>query len=158
LVLSITACLQLGQPLRGLVGVALLEVGQALELATASRPRSNAPARSRWRPDALRIEEGIDADDRVGAVVLLVLVVERLFLDLAALVAGFHGAEHAAAGAMASNSLSTASSTRSVSSSMMKAPWLGFSFLARPHSRLMISWMAMARRTDSSVGVVIASS
>ena len=39
---------------------------------------------------------------------------------------------------------------------MMKAPWLGFSFLARPHSRLMISWIAIARRTDSSVGVVIA--
>ena len=41
---------------------------------------------------------------------------------------------------------------------MMKLPWLGFSFLARPHSRLMMSWIAIARRTDSSVGVVIASS
>ena len=41
---------------------------------------------------------------------------------------------------------------------MMKAPWLGFSFLARPHSRLMISWIAMALRTLSSVGVVMASS
>ena len=28
--------------------------------------------------------------------------------------------------------------TNSVSSSMMKAPWPGFSFLPRPHSRLMI--------------------
>ena len=41
---------------------------------------------------------------------------------------------------------------------MMKAPWFGFSFFASPHSRLMISWIAIARRTLSSVGVVIASS
>ena len=41
---------------------------------------------------------------------------------------------------------------------MMKAPWFGFSFFASPHSRLMTNWMAMARRTDSSLGVVIASS
>ena len=41
---------------------------------------------------------------------------------------------------------------------MTKAPWFGFSFLASPHSRLMISWIAIARRTLSSVGVVIASS
>jgi len=41
---------------------------------------------------------------------------------------------------------------------MMNAPWFGFSFLPRPHSRLMIIWMAIARRTLSSVGVVIASS
>ncbi len=57
-----------------------------------------------------------------------------------------------------SNSPSTASSTRSVNSSMMKLPWLGFSLRASPHSRLMMSWIAMARRTDSSVGVVTASS
>jgi hypothetical protein len=30
--------------------------------------------------------------------------------------------------------------------------------LRQPHSRLMISWIAIARRTLSSVGVVIASS
>ena len=41
---------------------------------------------------------------------------------------------------------------------MMKLPWFGFSFLPRPHSRLMMSWIAIARRTLSSVGVVIASS
>jgi len=41
--------------------------------------------------------------------------------------------------AIFSNSASTASSSNSVNSSMMKAPWLGFSFLAKPHSRLMIS-------------------
>ena len=34
---------------------------------------------------AVRVVEGVDADDGVGAVVLLVLVVHRLFLDLAAL-------------------------------------------------------------------------
>ena len=43
------------------------------------------------------IAEGVDADDRIGPVVLLVLVVERLLLDLASLVAGLHRAEHAAA-------------------------------------------------------------
>jgi hypothetical protein len=41
---------------------------------------------------------------------------------------------------------------------MMKEPCSGFSFLARPSSLLMMSWMAMARRTLSSVGVVMASS
>ncbi len=41
---------------------------------------------------------------------------------------------------------------------MTNEPWLGFSFLPRPHSLLMIIWIAIARRTDSSVGVVIASS
>jgi len=41
---------------------------------------------------------------------------------------------------------------------MMNTPWFGFSFFARPHSLLMMSWIAIARRTDSSVGVVIASS
>ena len=34
---------------------------------------------------------------------------------------------------------------------MMKAPWFGFSFLARPHSLLMISWMASARRTAQAL-------
>jgi hypothetical protein len=38
-----------------------------------------------------------------------------------------------------------------------EAPCNGFSFFARPSSLLIMSWMAV-RRTDSSVGVVIASS
>src|SRR3546814_7235068 len=42
-------------------------------------------------------QEGIDADQRQRPIVLLVLVVHRLFLDLAALVHGVHGAEDAAA-------------------------------------------------------------
>jgi hypothetical protein len=42
-------------------------------------------------------KEGIDADDRQAPVVLLVLVVQRLLLDLAALVHGLHRTEHAAA-------------------------------------------------------------
>src|SRR6202035_4876830 len=41
-------------------------------------------------------QEGIDADDRQRTVVFLRLVVERLLLDLAALVHGIHRAEHAA--------------------------------------------------------------
>ena len=44
---------------------------------------------------------------------------------------------------MRRNSSSTASSTRSVSSSMMKLPCSGFSFFARPSSWLMMSWIAM---------------
>ena len=40
----------------------------------------------------------------------------------------------------------------------MKEPCSGLSFIARPHSRLITSWIAIARRTDSSVGVVTASS
>jgi hypothetical protein len=41
---------------------------------------------------------------------------------------------------------------------MMKLPCQGFSQKFRPSSLLMIIWMATARRTDSGVGVVIASS
>ena len=40
----------------------------------------------------------------------------------------------------------------------MKLPWSGFSLAASPHSWVMIIWMASARRTDSAVGVVTASS
>src|SRR5947209_3513048 len=43
------------------------------------------------------VAEGVDPDDRIRAVVLPVLVEHRIFLDLAALVAGLHRAEHAAA-------------------------------------------------------------
>src|SRR5213078_4352497 len=38
-------------------------------------------------------EEGVDADDRQRAIVLARLVVERLLLDLAALIHALHGAE-----------------------------------------------------------------
>jgi hypothetical protein len=44
---------------------------------------------------------------------------------------------------MRSNSARTASSTSSVSSSTTKAPWFGFSFFARPLSRLMMSCFAI---------------
>jgi hypothetical protein len=40
----------------------------------------------------------------------------------------------------------------------MNEPCNGFSFIARPHSRLMINWIVSARRTESSEGVVTASS
>ena len=42
-------------------------------------------------------EEGVDPDDREAAVVLAVLVEQRLVLDAAALVAGLHRPEHPAA-------------------------------------------------------------
>ena len=59
---------------------------------------------------------------------------------------------------MRSSSARIAASTSSVSSSTMNEPCNGLSFIAMPHSRLMMSWIAIARRTDSSVGVVNASS
>jgi hypothetical protein len=46
---------------------------------------------------AVRVAEGVHADDRVLAGVLEHLVVHALVLDLAALVAGLHRAQHAAA-------------------------------------------------------------
>ena len=88
--------LELLQHGRRLVGIAGVEVAQALDLRLLFLV-GRARQFDFLLGHALRIEEGIDADDRVGAVVLLVLVIHRLFLDLAALVAGFHGAEHAAA-------------------------------------------------------------
>ena len=47
----------------------------------------------------VRVAEGVDADERQRAVVLALLVEHGLVLDLAALVAGLHRAEHPAAGA-----------------------------------------------------------
>ena len=58
----------------------------------------------------------------------------------------------------ASNSCRTASSTKSVNSSTMNEPCIGFSVLVQPLSLLTINWIASALLTDSSVGVVIASS
>src|SRR6185437_5181851 len=54
------------------------------------------------RPLVLRLgvgrgEEGVDAHDRQRAIVLLGLVEKRLFLDLAALIHGLHGPQHATA-------------------------------------------------------------
>ena len=107
---------------------------------------------------ALGVAEGVDADDGVLAGVLEHLVVHALFLDLAALVAGFHGPEHAAAVGdlleLGQNGLFHQFGEFLDDEGAL----VGFSFLARPHSRLMMSWMAMARRTESSVGVVMASS
>ena len=45
----------------------------------------------------MRVAEGVYTDDGVRAVVLFVFVEHRLFLNFAALIAGFHRAEHAAA-------------------------------------------------------------
>ena len=47
------------------------------------------------------IEEGIDPNQRVTAVMLALLVVEGFLLDLATLIASFHGTEHPAALAQA---------------------------------------------------------
>jgi hypothetical protein len=126
-----------------------VEVGQALQLALLLVLGRTRQLDGLGHRVAVRVAEGVDADDGVLAGVLEHLVVHALFLDLAALVAGFHRAQHAAALGDLLELGQHRSSTSSVSSSMMKAPWLGFSFFARPHSRLMISWIAIARRTLS---------
>jgi hypothetical protein len=118
-------------------------------------------AHQRDRPGGrgvVRSEERVDADDRQRAVVLALLVEHRLVLDAAALVAGLHRAEDAAALADPLELASTASSTRSVSSSTTYDPAAGSRCRDSPHSWSMIIWMASARRTDCSVGVVTASS
>src|SRR5947209_9293363 len=77
--------------------VARMEVVEALELRfllVLGRARELEALRHRI---AMRVAEGVDADDRVLAGVLEHLVVEAFLLDLAALVAGFHRTEHAAA-------------------------------------------------------------
>jgi hypothetical protein len=121
--------------------------------ASVERASSSAAA-----PVAVRVAEGVDADDRVFAGVLLHLVVHRLFLDLAALVAGLHRAEHAAALGDALELLQHRSSTSSVSSSMMNAPWFGFSFFARPPLAVDDQLDRHRAAHALSVGVVIASS
>ena len=79
---------------------------------------------------------------------LRVLVEHGLVLDAAPLVAGLHGAEHAAALADPLE-LGEHRLLDEVGELLDdEVPWSGFSFMARPHSRLMISWMARARRTD----------
>ena len=87
---------QFGLPVRRRGLVARLKIGEALELALLLFVGGTRQFYF-GLPTALGVEEGIHADDRVGTVVFLVFVIKRLFLDLAALIAGFHRAEHAAA-------------------------------------------------------------
>ena len=94
---SITACRRRSSIGADCGGVARVEIAQALQLRLLLVLGGADQLELLRRRIGVRVAEGVDADDRVGAVVLLVLVVERLFLDLAALVAGLHRAEHAAA-------------------------------------------------------------
>src|SRR5688572_24607133 len=80
-----------------LVLVARVEVGEPLELALLLLGGRACQLELRRNRVSVRIAERVDADDRIRAVVLAVLVVEALFLDLAALVAGLHRTQHAAA-------------------------------------------------------------
>ena len=87
---------QPGEHLRGRILIAVLEFTQTAELAlllVIGRPLQDDRLPSR----RVGVEEGVDPDDRIAAVVLHVLVVQRFVLNLAALVAGLHGAQHAAA-------------------------------------------------------------
>jgi hypothetical protein len=81
---------------RRLVRMARVELAQAPELALLFFLGGADQLELRRYRVAVRVAEGVDADDRVGAVVLLVLVNHGFFLDLAALVSGLHRAEHAA--------------------------------------------------------------
>src|SRR5438445_5917710 len=90
----------LAQPfkhVRRLLRISRLKIAQAFQLRLLFLFGRTDQLEFLRRRVGVRVAEAVDADDRVGAVVLPVLVVERLFLDLAALVAGLHGAEHAAA-------------------------------------------------------------
>src|SRR5262249_30274875 len=82
--------LEFGQRDRGLARMALMKVAQAHELRLLfflSRARELELLRHDVR---FRTAERVDADDRIRAVVLPVLVVERFLLDLAALIARLH--------------------------------------------------------------------
>ena len=85
------------EQLRRLARMAFVEGSEALQLRLLLRIGGARQLHRRRRGAAVRIAEGVDADDGIGAIVLLPFVVQRLLLDLAALIAGFHGAEHAAA-------------------------------------------------------------
>jgi hypothetical protein len=101
---------------------------------------------------------GVHADQRQRAVVLLGLVVEAFLLDLAALVHGVHGAEHAAALADRLELLVHGLFDQVGQRLGDEAALPGVLAEVQPSSRLMMSWIATARRTLSSVGVVMASS
>ena len=89
------------QPLQrrpGFILVAALEVSQPIELLLLVVVGSPDQLQSRiFRIKiGLGVSKGVHTDDRIFTGVFEVLVIHRLFLDAASLVAGFHGAEHAA--------------------------------------------------------------
>ena len=77
--------------------VSLAKIGQALELGLLFLLGRADELEFLWHCRGTWIEEGIDTDDRIRAIVLSVLVDHRFFLDLAALVASLHRSEHASA-------------------------------------------------------------
>ena len=82
--------------LRRMVCISGLEVAQALQLTLFflfGRPRQ---LDLHFLLGRIRIQKSVHADDRQGTIVLLCLVINRFILDLAALVAGLHGAQHPA--------------------------------------------------------------
>src|SRR5258706_3766436 len=88
------------QPLqrrRGFARMQPMELGEALQLRLLLLLGGARQLDVLGHRLAVRVAEGVHADDGQLAGVLLHLVVHRLFLDLAALVAGLHGAQHAAA-------------------------------------------------------------
>ena len=95
---SITTCFSCASAAGASPACRCVEIGQPLRAATRfSSSVERASSIVCGVVVGVRIAEGVDADDRVAAVVLPVLVEQRLFLDLAALVAGLHRAQHAAA-------------------------------------------------------------
>ena len=103
-------------------------------------------------------EEGVHSDERQGAVVLALFAELGLVLDSATLVAGFHGSQHAAAVGDALE-LSQHGFLDEVAELVdEEGPLGGFPYNETPHYWSMIIWIARARRIDSAVGVVTASS
>ena len=122
--------------------------------AEVARMSSTSPTSCSCPPGA----EGVHADDREGPVVFPGLVEKGLVLDPAALVAGLHGAEDTAAVGqpveLAQHGLfDEVGELFDQVGTLLRVVAEG-----RPHSLLMIIWIASARRTDSGVGVVTASS
>ena len=88
--------LEPGQHGRALAGVGGAEVGQPAQLALLLLLGRAGQLEVVGNGIAGGVAEGVDPDDGQAAVVLLGLVEHRLVLDAAPLVAGLHGAEHAA--------------------------------------------------------------
>ena len=138
-------------------GVAGVEVGEPVELRLLLLLRRPRQLDLRRRGVDLA-DERVHPDDRQRPVVLAVLVEHRLVLDPPALVAGLHRAEHAAALGDAVE-LGEHGLLDEVGELLDDERALQRVLVRRqPPLRSMISWIAIARRTDSSVGVVTASS
>ena len=149
------------QRAHGIIAMSLLVILQPLNAelfsSLAARVSSvlgpcDASVASPW-------QEGVDADERQYAGVLRLLVLERVILDRPPLILTLHGAQHAAALGETIELFQNGffHQVRQLLDDETCPEWRSRK-TSTPNSLLMINWIAIARRTDSSVGVVIASS